>query len=141
MRVGAVLSQQDAEGWDHPVAFFSRQLLPREQRFSTVEKECLAIKLDIEAFHVYLLGREFMVQTDHWALQWLTNFRNDNHRLIRWSMALQPYTFKVQHRKGTNNANTDALSRIPYWKAIQTGHSEAKEGGRSVTRQKKPTER
>ena len=49
--------------------------------------------------------------------------------------------FKVKHRKGTNNANTDALSQIPYWKAIQTGHSEAKEGGRSVTRQKKPTER
>ena len=39
--VGAVLSQQDAEGHDHPVAFFSRKLMPREQRFPTVEKECL----------------------------------------------------------------------------------------------------
>ena len=65
MGAGAVLSQQDADGSDHPVAFFSRKLLPHEQRFSTVEKECLSIKLGIEAFHVYLLGKEFLVQTDH----------------------------------------------------------------------------
>ena len=51
--VGAVLSQLDDVGIDHPVAYFSRKLLPREQKFSTIEKECLAIKLDIEAFCVY----------------------------------------------------------------------------------------
>ena len=43
--VGAVLSQIDAEGCDHPVAYFSRKLLPREQKYATIEKECLAIKL------------------------------------------------------------------------------------------------
>ena len=37
--VGAISSQQDADGSDHPVAFFSRKLFPREQRFSIVEKE------------------------------------------------------------------------------------------------------
>ena len=41
--VGAVLSQLDEEGNDYPLAYFSRKLLPREQRYSTVEKECLAI--------------------------------------------------------------------------------------------------
>ncbi len=39
----AVLSQEDTEGFDHPVAFISRKLLPREQNYATVEKECLAI--------------------------------------------------------------------------------------------------
>ena len=43
--VGAVLSQTDAEGCDHPVAYVSRKLLPREQKYATIEKECLAIKL------------------------------------------------------------------------------------------------
>ena len=36
MGMGAILSQQDADGSDHPVAFFSRKLLPHEQRFSRV---------------------------------------------------------------------------------------------------------
>lgn len=48
--VGAVLSQLDDEGKDHPVAYFSRKLLPRETRYLTIEKECLAIKLGIQAF-------------------------------------------------------------------------------------------
>jgi len=40
--VGAVL---DDVGLDHPIAYFSRKLLLREQKFSTIEKERLAIKL------------------------------------------------------------------------------------------------
>ena len=40
--VGAVLSQEDNMGKDHPVAYYSKKLLPREVRYSTVEKECLA---------------------------------------------------------------------------------------------------
>ena len=63
--VGAVLSQTDGEGVDHPVAYFSRKLLDREQKYSTTEKECLAIKLAVKAFQMYLLGRPFIIQTDH----------------------------------------------------------------------------
>ena len=40
--LGAVLSQID-KGEEHPVCFLSRKLLPREQNYSTIEKECLAI--------------------------------------------------------------------------------------------------
>ena len=36
--VGAVLSQMYAG--DHAVAYFSRKLLPREEKYSVVEKEC-----------------------------------------------------------------------------------------------------
>ena len=38
VRVGAILSQTDTEGYD-PVAYFSRKLLSREQKYSTIEKE------------------------------------------------------------------------------------------------------
>ena len=65
--IGAVLSQCDDDGTEHPVAFYSRKLLPREERYSTVEKECLAIKLATHAFRVYLLGRPFDKRTiAHW---------------------------------------------------------------------------
>ena len=53
--VGAVLSQLDEEGADHPVVYYSRKLLTREQKYATIEKECLAIKFAAQVFRVYLL--------------------------------------------------------------------------------------
>ena len=109
--IGAVLSQRSAEGEEHPVAYFSRKLIPREERYSTVEKECLAIKLGVHAFRVYLLGRPFVVQTDHRSLEWLHRLKENNARLTRWSWSLQPYNFSIEHRAGRKNGNADALSR------------------------------
>ena len=65
--VGAVLSQCDDSGLDHPVVYFSRKSLAQEEHYSTVEKECLAIKLGVKTFKVYLLGKPFTVQMDHRA--------------------------------------------------------------------------
>ena len=53
---------------EHPIAYFSRRLLPREEKYSVIEKECLGIKLACQSFRVYLLGRHFEIQTDHRAL-------------------------------------------------------------------------
>jgi len=85
--VGAVLSQLDEEGKECPLAYYSRKLLPREKRYSTVEKECLAIKLAVEHFKVYLLGKPFTIHTDHRSLIWLNKLKDKNSRLTRWSLA------------------------------------------------------
>ena len=81
--IGAVLSQTDEDGVEHPIAFHSRKLIPREERYSTVEKECLAIKAATHNFRVYLLGRQFTIQTDHRALEWLDRLKDNNARLTR----------------------------------------------------------
>ena len=109
--VGAVLSQGGDQ--DQPIANFSRKILDRERNYSTIEKECLAIVLGIKAFATYLVGKPFILQTDHYALTWLQTFQDKNMRLTRWSLALQPYTFEIQHRKGRNNAKCRCLSRLP----------------------------
>jgi len=56
--VGAVLSQCSSDNHIHPVAYFSKKLLPCEERYSTIEKECIAVK---QAFHFYLMGCTFTV--------------------------------------------------------------------------------
>lgn len=96
------------DGQERPIAYFSRKLLPWEVKYATVEKECLAIKLGVEAFHVYLLGREFVVQIDHRSPVWLDKLKDKNARLAKWSLILQQYTFTMVHHA---NGNADALSR------------------------------
>ena len=128
--VGAVLSQLDSDGNDRPVAFFSKKLLPREEKYSTIEKECLAIKLGIENFKVYLIGKKFTIQTDHRSLIWLNKLKEKNSRLARWSLTLQQYDFDIAHRAGAANGNADALSRAPT--DPLSNMSVAEEEGRSV---------
>ena len=61
----------------------------------------------------YLLGRPFTIQTDHRSLEWLDRLKENNARLTRWSLALQPYQYSVVHHSCKKNANADALSRVP----------------------------
>ena len=98
--LGAVLNQLDENDEEHPISFFSEKLLPRKEKFSTIEKECLAIKLTCQSFQVYLLGGPFLIQTDHRALEWLDKLKENNARLTRWSLSLQPFRFQVKHHPG-----------------------------------------
>lgn len=109
--LGAVLLQE-AEGERRPVLFLSRKLLDRETRYSTVEKECLAMKWAIDSLRYYLLGRHFCLETDHRALQWLNRMKDSNTRITGWYLSLQPYDFTVQYRAGKANLVADCLSRV-----------------------------
>ena len=68
--VGGVLLQQHEELW-HPVAYYSRKLSPTEQRYTTRERECLAVKQCLVEWRHYLLGAPFTVLSDHESLKWL----------------------------------------------------------------------
>ena len=89
--IGAVLMQSD-----HPVAYMSKHLCPRNQTLSVYEKECLAILMAMEKWRPYLQHRPFVIRTDHRSLLHLTE-----QRLMS----------KIQYKKGITNAAADALSR------------------------------
>lgn len=108
--IGAVLLQ-GPPGERRPVAFISRKLFPREVRYSTIEKECLAVKWALDSLRYYLLGREFKLETDHKALQWLERMKDTNGRITRWYLAMQPFRFTVQHVPGKSNVTADYFSR------------------------------
>ncbi|XP_067283274.1 uncharacterized protein [Pseudorasbora parva] len=108
--LGAVLSQE-VEGEERPVLYISRKLSKREAVYSTIEKECLAIRWAVLTLRYYLLGREFTLCSDHAPLQWLHRMKDTNARITRWYLALQPFKFKVVHRPGAQMAVADFLSR------------------------------
>ncbi|CAM4543196.1 unnamed protein product [Lepidochelys kempii] len=104
----AVLSQ-DIDGNDHAVLYLSQKLFPCKN-YTVLEKEALAVKWACDALQFYLLGALFTLVTDHAPLQWLTRMKNNNNRLPRWYLALQPYAFTIRHRGGKDHANADFLS-------------------------------
>ena len=61
----------------------------------------------------YLLGRRFVVRTDHAALSWLRRTPEPMPQLARWLTFIEEFSFDVQHRVGTKHQNVDSLSRMP----------------------------
>ena len=80
--LGAVLSQEYGES-DRPISYASRKLQPRERKYSTIEKECLAIVWALKVYYTYLYGQSFQIQTDHQPLAWLHRMKNTNARPTR----------------------------------------------------------
>ena len=105
--LGAVLEQDG-----HVVAYASRSLTQAERQYSVIERECLAVLYAVKQFRHYLLGRAFVLHTDHQPLKWLSAQKMEG-RLCRWALALQELDFTIKYRRGSSNANADALSRVP----------------------------
>ena len=109
--LGAVLLQEQ-DGLLYPCLYASKKLLDRETRYSVIERECLAIVWALQKFARYLLGRRFVLQTDHRPLQFLNSSRLLNARLARWALLLQEFDFSVEHIQGCKNNLADFLSRF-----------------------------
>ena len=62
--LGAVLLQEH-DGVNMPVMYISRKLNAAETRYSTIERECLALFWATKRLHVYLYGTEFILEIDH----------------------------------------------------------------------------
>ena len=109
--IGCVLLQQH-EGELFPVSYASRKLLSRERNYSVIERECLGLVWAVQKFHVYLYGREFVLQTDHEPLTYLNKAKLLNSRIMRWALVLQEYRFKLDYIKGKYNVGADYMSRM-----------------------------
>ena len=111
--LGVVLAQE-RDGEEIVIAYASRQLKESERKYATIQKECLAIVWGIKYFHYFLFGQpHFTIITDHCPLQWIKKMEPKSQMIQRWICEIQGYSFSVQHRNGTANANADALSRCP----------------------------
>ncbi len=110
---GAVLLQRSEGDVELPVCYFSKKFSDSQRRYSTVEKEALALMLALRHFDVYLSANPFPVRvyTDHNPLVFLSRMQNLNQRLMRWSLVIQEYNLEIVHKRGSEMVLADALSR------------------------------
>ena len=114
--IGGVLSQLDIEtGQWHPVAYFSRKMIPAETRYETHDGELLAIVEAFKNWRHYLEGckHEVLVLTDHNNLRRFMDTKSLSPRQVRWAQELSRYNFRIDYRQGKANGAADALSRYP----------------------------
>ena len=74
------------------VEYASRSLNSTERKYSTTEKECLAIVWAVHKFRYFLLGAPFTLETDHKPLEWLESAKVSHahsQSLEQWSLELR----------------------------------------------------
>jgi RNase H-like domain found in reverse transcriptase len=84
-----------------------------EPRYTTTEKECLAVVFELRKIQHLFHGEDFEVVTDHIALTWFLSLREPKERLARWIVEIQTFGFEVLYKRGDGElmAVLDALSR------------------------------
>ncbi len=82
---------------DHwnPVEFFSKRLSSAERNYSATGREFIAIKLSLEKWRQFLIGKRFLLLTDHAALTYLHTTASVSRRNARWLDFLSQFNFEI----------------------------------------------
>jgi len=111
--IGAVLKQEDENGNSKPVAYFSKKLSEAQKKKKPIYLECLAIKEAVKYWQHWLLGKKFLVYSDHKPLEDLNIKARTDEELGDLTYYLSQYNFKVKYNPGKSNQEADCLSRNP----------------------------
>jgi hypothetical protein len=120
---GAVLSQIQS-GVERPIAYASRSLNNAERAYCTTRKELLAVVFGLKQYRMYLLGRSFVIRTDHSALQWLRRTPEPIAQQARWLAFIEQFNYRIEHRPGNKHQNADVMSRLPCRQCTHCGRAE-----------------
>ncbi|GJT18609.1 reverse transcriptase domain-containing protein [Tanacetum coccineum] len=109
--LGTVLGQRHEKHF-RPIHYASKTMNEAESRYTTTEKEMLAVVYVFEKFRSYLVMNKCTVYTDHSALKYLFAKKDSKAKLLRWVLLLQEFDFDVVDTKGAENLAANHLSRL-----------------------------
>jgi hypothetical protein len=93
--LGGVLMQEG-----HVICYESRKLNEHEINYVTHDLELAAIVHALKMWRHYLLGRIFVLMTDHSGLRYMFDQPKLNARQARWMALLSEFDFEIKHIKG-----------------------------------------
>lgn len=111
--IGAALQQLVDNCWQ-PLGFFSRKLSEAESKYSTYDRELLAIFTAVKHFRFMLEGSQFIIYTDHKPITFAFSQKSDKFspRQTRHLDYIGQFSTDIRHVSGKDNVVADALSRV-----------------------------
>lgn len=111
--IGAVLKQPQEDGEEKPVAYFSKKLNEVQKKKKAIYLECLAIKECVRYWQHLLMGKKFIIFSDHKPLENLNIKSRTDEELGDLTYYLSQYDLEIKYKQGKYNIEADCLSRNP----------------------------
>ncbi|GKE29461.1 reverse transcriptase domain-containing protein [Tanacetum coccineum] len=109
--VGAILGQRKTKHFQ-PIHYVSKTMTDAQARYTTTEKELLAVVYAFEKFRPYLVLSKTIVYTDHSALKYLLAKQDAKPRLLRWILLLQEFDVIIRDKKRSGESRGRPLVEI-----------------------------
>ena len=110
--LGMILTHPGEILIDHPISFTNTKLSTAEKNDTMMERECLTMVYVLQKFRHYLLGGNFKMYTNHFALKYLVNNPLLGGEIFPWLLLFQDFDFEVIVKHGRLNLGLDHISRI-----------------------------
>ena len=109
--VGVVLQQHLDGGWQ-PIACFARKLKPSETRYSTFDRELLAVYMSVKHFWHFVEGRFFFTSHRSYTLDFCSEDTLWPTLTMTGMSSWLHFQLDIRHVKCSDNTAVDALSSI-----------------------------
>lgn len=103
----------DSSSGNHQLAYYSCKLLPRNPKFATIEKECLAVKLSFTSHLCIRVGKSLCHPDRSPCTSVANQFKETYFHVPLESSSSTILVHREQHA-GKKNANPDSLSQITW---------------------------
>ena len=97
--ITAILLQENEEGSEHPVAFFSKNLRDAELRYDIIEKKAYALIKSLKAFRVYILHLKIVAYVPSTAIKDVLTQPDVDGRREKWIAKMIEFNIELKPTK------------------------------------------
>lgn len=97
--IAVVLLQQDEEGSEHPIAFFSKDLRDAELRYDIMEKQEYALIKSLKSFRVYILHSKIIAYVPSVAIKDVLTQPDADGRMKKWIAKMIEFNIELKPTK------------------------------------------
>lgn len=105
-----VLLQKNEEGYEQPIAFFSKSLQPRELKYEINEKKAYALVKAMKDFICYLVGATIIEFVPSVVVKDIFSQHEVSGRRCRWINKIQEFSIDIQITKLVRGQGLEKLT-------------------------------
>jgi hypothetical protein len=126
--LAAVLLQKNEEGYEQPIAFFSKSLRDAELKYNIMEKQAYAMVKALKAFRTYVLHSKIIAYVPTSAVKDILIQADSDGKRGRWLAKIQEFDLEVKPTKLVKGQGLARLLAESNFRALGINNVQEEEG-------------